>query len=307
MSTYKYASISDDKHAFRLLKLHKGYINEPIRCHLWQTILPQNEIDRENQLVDYIALSYTWGGQGKSAEIEVNGCGMRVTENLYSALRHLRTEVEDQDFWVDAICIDQGNPDERSHQVGLMRRIYQEAFGVYVWLGGSTTETDAAMDAMTKLEQLRTKIGKEWRFFAEKRIQLEPYSRERDVLGDHPVRAGLEQLLGRPWFRRIWILQEIGSARMAQIYCGKKHVSARIFAQFPALLCYIPDAHCQAVLDIMPGFSREESWWSKNQDLHTLLRQFRNSQATEERDMIYALLGISEEATEKNTIEVDYK
>ncbi|KAJ8069817.1 hypothetical protein OCU04_000232 [Sclerotinia nivalis] len=54
--------------------------------------------------------------------------------------------------------------------------------------------------------------------------------------------------------------------------------------------------HCQSVLGIMPGLSRKESWWEKGRELHTLLVKFRKSEATDDRDMIYALLNISSDA-----------
>jgi hypothetical protein len=116
----------------------------------------------------------------------------------------------------------------------------------------------------------------------------------------------MDLLLKRPWFRRIWILQEIANARVAIVQCGKKSVSARTFAQVPSLLGLKPDPHCQAVLDIMPGFSRKESWWSSQRDLRTLLEKFRASEATDKRDMFYALFGISSDASQNDTLRPDY-
>jgi len=84
-------------------------------------------------------------------------------------------------------------------------------------------------------------------------------------------REGLEFLLGQSWFKRIWILQEVANTKTAVVVCGTMHVSARIFALAPSLLGVNPELHCQAVLDIFPGSSREDSWWSQERDLHTLL------------------------------------
>jgi hypothetical protein len=50
-----------------------------------------------------------------------------------------------------------------------------------------------------------------------------------------------------------------------------------------------PESQWQAVLDIMPGLSREESWWNEKRDLHTLLSKFIRSKASDPRDMVYAL------------------
>jgi hypothetical protein len=104
----------------------------------------------------------------------------------------------------------------------------------------------------------------------------------------------------------MWILQEIANARVAVVQCGKKFVSARTFAQVPSLISFQPSPQCQAVLDIMPGISRKESWWSRKRDLQTLLRKFRGSEATDPRDMIYALLAISSDACDLKTLRPDY-
>jgi ankyrin repeat protein len=57
----------------------------------------------------------------------------------------------------------------------------------------------------------------------------------------------------------------------------------------------------------MPGFSREESWWRQNRNLYTLLVKFRESKATDERDIIYALLGISSNAFRSDILYPDYR
>ncbi|RYP16106.1 hypothetical protein DL765_005307 [Monosporascus sp. GIB2] len=139
-SMYKYQPIDFATDAIRLVRLFKGYFTDPIRCELWETWLHQVEG------VPYEALSYTWGGSWKSAEITLNERALRVTENLYSALQHLRFEDRDRILWVDAICIDQDNEKERGHQVGQMRSIYQNAEQVIIWLGSSSNEIDLLMD-----------------------------------------------------------------------------------------------------------------------------------------------------------------
>lgn len=77
------------------------------------------------------------------------------------------------------------------------------------------------------------------------------------------------------------------------LFGGAKSISAQIFALGPSLMGITPDPHCQSILDIMPGRSREESRWSKRRDLHTLLVKFGKSNASDPRDNIYTLLGLS--------------
>jgi hypothetical protein len=119
-------------------------------------------------------------------------------------------------------------------------------------------------------------------------------------------REGLDLLLRRPWFRRVWILQEIANAKKASVWCGTKSVRARTFALAPSLIGIKPERHCQAVLDIMPGRLQEESWWSESRDLYNLLLKFRESRASDPRDKVYALLGISSDARNTDSLRPDY-
>ncbi|KAG4440759.1 hypothetical protein IFR05_003746 [Cadophora sp. M221] len=82
----------------------------------------------------YDALSYTWGGAEDPQSIVLNGSVHGVTANLGNALRHLRREEEDLTLWVDALCIDQKNNDEKSIQVCMMGDIYRRAACVRAWI-----------------------------------------------------------------------------------------------------------------------------------------------------------------------------
>ncbi|RYP89819.1 hypothetical protein DL770_004030 [Monosporascus sp. CRB-9-2] len=122
---YKYTPLDLATDTIRLVCLLKGSFNDDIRCELWESQLHRDD-------VPYEALSYTWGGTEKSAKIFLDGCMAQVTHNLDTALRYLRLEDQDRIIWIDAICIDQDNERERGHQVGQMKRIYQNAEKVLI-------------------------------------------------------------------------------------------------------------------------------------------------------------------------------
>lgn len=82
------------------------------------------------------ALSYVWGNPTSDAVVELEGRAVRVTSNLHSALKHLRRSGEERIIWADALCIDQENNEERSHQVSLMQHIYTQASAVVIYLFG---------------------------------------------------------------------------------------------------------------------------------------------------------------------------
>lgn len=84
----------------------------------------------------YEALSYTWGASTENRVVRVNNdFVVSVTDNLFRALRCLRLPDTIRTLWIDALCINQSDDDEKSQQVQMMSRIYREASQVNVWLG----------------------------------------------------------------------------------------------------------------------------------------------------------------------------
>lgn len=294
-SFFEHEPIDLERPAFRLLHLIRG--DGPIiECMLYQAFLDGTDT------VPYDALSYTWGTLEKTATVKVNGKPLKITANLHSALQQLRSQDSDKTLWVDAICIDQDNERERGHQVQQMCKIYSQSEEVIVWLGEATHETDILMDSLNQLQEYSsTHPYRAW--------GLKQWTTTWEVLHQHEdarLAEGLSLLLSRPWFRRVWVLQEVARSRKARVQCGTKSVKAHTFSIAPHLLDIEPERHCQAVLDIMPGLLRETCWWSERRDLYNLLSTFSNSEASDPRDNVYALLGISSDTQDNERLMPDY-
>jgi hypothetical protein len=243
--------------------------------------------------------------------IIVDGCYLKATRNLYSALRQLRYLDKDRILWIDAICIDQKDMKERGHQVEQMSKIYCEAESVIFWLGLGTVETDMVMESLRHLHhESLNHNARDWSFQDDRWTNLwtrTAVAAEKSHKDSIPLlRQGLRELLARPWFRRVWILQEVALAKAGIIICGRRSVSAKLLGLFPMFLDIEPDTHCQSILDIMPSPWRKTSWWSKSPDLRALLVHFGDSEATESRDLVYALRGMASDAAGKNDITPDY-
>ncbi|KAH8716724.1 heterokaryon incompatibility protein-domain-containing protein, partial [Phaeosphaeriaceae sp. PMI808] len=86
---------------------------------------------------EYKALSYVWGSSEMTSTIHVNNIQCQATTNLVSALRHIREKQTTIILWVDALCINQEDTNERNQQVQMMARIYKSAQEVIAWLGKS--------------------------------------------------------------------------------------------------------------------------------------------------------------------------
>jgi hypothetical protein len=190
-----------------------------------------------------------------------------------------------------------------------MASIYSEAERVIIWLGLATPDTDFIMLFMKQLEERSIEHAcNNWEASDERWVaswSIIQTGMSSDLT--FRQRQGLASLLGRSWFKRVWILQEVAYARTAEVVCGTESVSAKIFALTPSLVGITPGPHCQAVLDIMPGPSRKSSWWTRKRNLQTLLLKFGKSKASDPRDIIYALLGMSSDACNTDLLQANYE
>ncbi|KAK8137348.1 hypothetical protein PG984_005288 [Apiospora sp. TS-2023a] len=143
-------------------------------------------------------------------------------------------------------------------------------------------------------------------------IWTKEWSKLKIAYPDSRLFAGLWELLCRSWFRRVWILQEVACAQKATVVCGIQSVSSRTFAAMPVLFDRLiltgpyNFGHAKPVLELMPGPFRRESWYSGDRKLATLLRKFKDVEATDPKDRIYALLGISSDASKPEQFLTDY-
>lgn len=129
-----YLPLGESKDTFRLLSLllQPHPIDGRVQCRLSVEAIDTN--------VPYEALSYVWGLPDTfNYKIWLNDVLVPIRHNLLLALRALRREY-DRILWIDALCIDQSNLEERGHQVRVMGEIYSNANHVLAWLGTPDTQ-----------------------------------------------------------------------------------------------------------------------------------------------------------------------
>lgn len=303
---FQHQPLDLDVRSIRLLRLLKS-VGGPICCEIFQA-----NFDDIDNAVPYEALSYVWGPSYRGFEIEVAGKKLKTTDNLFYALCNLRLPYKDRILWVDAICIDQANLKERGHQVRQMGDIYSKAEQVLFWLGLGDMKTNSTMEALQNLEAVVSKdpqyhhLGLQESKWVDiwQCAQQASFTYLSTTMISH--REGLLELLGRPWFERVWILQEVEKARSASICCGGEEVSSRHFPLLPRLLGVEPSQSSQFVLELMPGPFRKISGSGNRNGLYGLLLRVQHAVATDSRDMIYALLGLSAAATMSCDMVPDY-
>lgn len=140
---YSYKALREDE--IRILFLNPGTYEEPLMGKL--------EIFKIWDAPDYDAISYCWGEPIFSHNIYIVGEGVQaLTESLFGALRRFRDSSVNVVLWADAICINQKNLNEKSHQVAQMGRIFQSAKTLRVWLGEAIPSDEHSFWALRQLD-----------------------------------------------------------------------------------------------------------------------------------------------------------
>jgi hypothetical protein len=189
---------------------------------------------RDNSQPDYEALSYVWGSTDDLVSVFVYEDDttlskplekrvmfpMKVRRNLADALCHLRLVGEHRVLWVDAICINQRDVVERSREVTRMGMIYRQAGRVIAWLGMSTPDSSQALAALSKLADVVEISDDGWIFWSTNNKSTWRPLVDKPPLDDETCDK-LVSLFSRPYFYRLWIVQELRLAsRHSLIQCG---------------------------------------------------------------------------------------
>lgn len=299
----------------RILLLESGQRRDPVRCHLKTIDLSQPGS------WSYDALSYTWGSPTLTRKVFVNGAPLSVRENLWRFLIERRHLKRHSCLWIDAICINQQNNQERTDQVSKMGEIYATANEVSVWLGQKHADSDMAMKFLVTVLESSSMTNDQ--FHAE--YSTARYSRHW---------AAVLALFRRPYWGRVWIIQEIINASFSvRIYCGRLMITWEAIDRVLQILSAEPTKSDNVQTDSCPlsRIQREltetmaaEIWrhcrqlsGSKNgqkmpasvtqMTLYDLMVRYRKSSCTDMRDKIFALLGlVHNDQTALRSVQINY-
>lgn len=279
----------------------------------------------------YQALSYVWGDPSTERVILVDDTPLKVRNNLWHFLSQAREEKHETLLWIDAICINQGDLQERNKQVAIMGRIYGHAKEVRAWLGIGTEVASAAMQKIAEInwrsawEEVR---GKE---------RLDSYNAFRAIAKQiqgpiprlkvpHEVLTQISVLLSLDYWSRLWIVQEYILALDLKIQCGPHVIDAKSLELVIKIVRYIaavcPDVVAPTrrklwfrprnrlieaikALHMAPGI-KIVRWRMKIEKRHSgepmsrrptfadLVGEFSTSQCADPHDSVYALLALDD-------------
>ncbi|RYF13149.1 MAG: HET domain-containing protein, partial [Oxalobacteraceae bacterium] len=186
-------------HQIRVLDLLPGSRSDAICCQIRIIDLKSDE--------KYEALSYVWGDRAEEAHIDVSGDSFAVTRNLHAALARLRDVQERRTLWIDQICIEQANNEERGRQVSMMRDIYRNCSCCVIWLGelDQYGESLAVKDAQAVLDFINFAADAD----STTRSSELPVLFEDNDNGAYARKAFVAfAMYGNPWWSRVWTIQE---------------------------------------------------------------------------------------------------
>ncbi|KAG4413789.1 hypothetical protein IFR04_013061 [Cadophora malorum] len=301
---YAYSNLPD-KH-IRLLRLeailaNTGENSPTLRCKI--SGFPLTATPK------FVAVSYCWGDESNPWYLICSGRRLRVHRNIYDLLLEL-SQVRCNDWlWIDAICINQGNRDEKNHQIPMMKDIYSQADLVLAWFGPAQDDLIAA-----------------WPF-----IQMLPdvlRSSSRYVNGvvvlqwpeDQQPPSGFLEILRRficvPFLSRLWVVQEIALAKTVLVLAGsflvtwndpydvamglvsQMYLSTRHWASEPILVRML--GAISSILNI--GSTRIELQRNDAPSGRDLIPLSRFHIVSKPQDKVYALLGLLGTSTREKLV-----
>ncbi|KAL9607488.1 MAG: hypothetical protein Q9167_007602 [Letrouitia subvulpina] len=260
----------------------------------------------------YEALSYTWGSPDNQEYISVinpvdplrTPSWVRIRANLATALRHLRYPDRQRMLWVDAISINQADNNERGQRVKRMSRIYPLSKNVIIWIGHEYEDSTHALETLRYFsEQVEYIISHRW--------ADAPNAQERDwwrdghtLPYDERTWNSISSLLNRPWFERVWVLQEALSCNRVLLQCGRDSIPwvnvRRALLVLRQKTTILPPRIRERLFPYARGLMAPPLASSEH-----LLLWTQNQKCTEPQDKIYGILGLLDPRIVAK-IEVDY-
>ena len=291
--------------------------SEPIRCTFANYAIVPEAFASSRQ---FDALSYAWGRPELVEAIFLNGKRFWVTENLAEALKRLRykmkAETGSRPLWVDAVCINQDDVEERSQQVLLMRYIYTRAHLVHIWVGKSVPCLTAFFEKWNQLLDEDEAAGHT------SAMGKTPMQTSRDIAAIGPSAVdmldqsdgtydGLQYLVSRPWWSRVWVQQEVLLAKTPVFHLDQAtyrfgfllgllyRIQGWLLHQRP-ISTVSADAEVEGgiVAKLMPIVNRylehtqHEAFSENKMLLRTISSISVICEATDPRDRVYGLLGL---------------
>jgi hypothetical protein len=165
----------------------------------------------------YHAVSYAAGDLKNKVRFDCDGRIFFIGFNLWQALVRLADLDLSCPIWVDALCINQRDSEEKSRQIQQMAQVYKQAQRVWIWLGEARQYTLQAITEMPTLVKVLSSHDDGSAFHRGYNHYFDDSDMPKPKL---TVWDGISDLINRPYFGRLWVLQEAVLARRRTFLCG---------------------------------------------------------------------------------------
>lgn len=300
----------------RVLILYPRELSE----ELWAHLVTLDIIDEVPANLGYQALSYVWGHKPALHSLRMNETEkIAIKPNLLHALQRIRLHSQCVRLWIDSICINQSDEEERNSQVQRMGDIFQKAQNVWIWLGEKHSNSDDAMELIPRV----SRADFQWQ---------EAWAHQNEF-------QALNNLLGRPWFQRGWVIQEAAFSKHSIVFCGGRQVDWKDFtksvvliqdrfnihlanagssvfgARLRLLFSNFRESPATRLLDLVTNMDQIRMGREavKLLSLETLVEMGTHFETTDPRDTIYALINLANDVSLgaqpsiPGSIEADYR
>lgn len=290
---YRAVPIAPGERDIRLVRVLPGS-SPAIRCQFVSTSL--------EACPPYVALSYTWGSPERTETIQLQNRACPVGQNLFAFLCRVSRDANDSLFWIDALCIDQANVQERNHQVRLMRDIYAGAARVVVWLGEASPQSYTTIHLIeAAYRDLMSRGGGGASSSSSSSSPPPPpgSNSPRSSILSAADRDHIAALFRHEYWSRVWIVQEIMCARELVIYWGKRTIRWECIAAVSDQLPAVRGLGASPAAVII----RSKAAWEGAVPLAHLVSEYIHLRSTDIRDKVFGLLGL---ASEDDPLQPDY-
>jgi hypothetical protein len=278
-----------------------------LRCEVYQASL--DDVSSDGRPL-FAALSYVCGSPTLTQRIWCGEEYIPTTDNLFEALLHVRDQEHPRVLWVDGLCINQDDTDERNHQVGLLHQIYSQAH-VIAWLGtGNGKDFKPLTDYLSFTARLWTSVVR-----SEEAASLGGHSRILIAIAKyekcrraskHPHRSlfpNMDRIINAAYFTRVWVVQEMFLGKTVVCQLGRQVFSVAVLTaslqswnHHRGSRTSVEDITFRYLEPSLSGNWEPLQMLTRAQDL-SIVEGFGRRQCFDPRDHIYGLSALFEQPT----------
>ncbi|KAF2996225.1 hypothetical protein E8E13_002766 [Curvularia kusanoi] len=275
---------------FRIATILPGEWSDPIRCDL--------SVHSLQNPPPYETISYAWGDSNDTNKILIGDVELTIPNSLWLCLRHLRNNQVGLALWTDAVCINQTDLEERAAQVMMMGEIYPRCENMYIWFGEPgpwVSEVNHAFGMFLHWAEDRHFF--EYPGFSRVEGTGDWVFRDNDAY--RQMYEVFVDLVARPWWTRLWCVQEIALCPRAVVVLGGWRMEWATVLRARDNYFRHAVGCCEGVSDALPArytyFLDHMLFLSQRfdvADMDQLVRSLRHKLCKDPRDKIYGLLGL---------------